>query len=266
MPNWVSNSVSITAENKADLDAFLEKAKGGQSKIIQDTNEFHFGAFIHPSDEDLPYYKGEVEEDKPEGYENWTTEEQFAYTYKMKFAGRDWYDWNVREWGTKWDSCDTDVNRLDDLKASITFQTAWSIPEPVLRAMVEQHPELTFSIWAEEEQGWGAEFVGANGSLVVTEEWDIPNSHADYARRDNEENCICGYEDDRTEWYDDCPGKQKIFVRVTKVYELEASDLEEARTEFFQMDTGVLPYPEELSDYGSIEFIDEDGKQIEENK
>jgi hypothetical protein len=261
MPNWVSNNVSVTAESKAELDAFLEKAKGSQSKIIEDReSEFHFGAFVHPPDENLPYYKGEIEEEKPEGWEELSPEEKMVRT--LEFSGRGWYDWNVRNWGTKWDACDTYISREDDLNASISFQTAWSIPEPIFTAIAEQHPELTFEIWSEEEQGWGAEYHAENGELSLTKEWNIPDCHADYVNRDNEEGCICSYEDDQDEWYSDCPRPQKFFVRVTKVYELSATTIEEARVEYFQMESGTTPFPEEVSDYGSVDYVDEEGEPV----
>jgi hypothetical protein len=262
MPNWVSNNVSITAKSKSDLDVFLEKAKGADSKIKEDEREFHFGAFVHPSDEDVPYYKGELKDEKPEGWDELSSAEQLAHN--LKFSGRDWYDWNVTNWGTKWDACETYVSRESDLSVSVGFQTAWGIPEPLLRAMTEQHPELNFSVWAEEEQGWGAEYVGANGELITTDEWDIPNSHADYAKRDREDSCVCSYEDDKEEWYDDCPNKQDIFVQVTKVYRLSSGNLDDARVEYFQMETGRVELPTEEEALSSFVFVDEDGKPIED--
>lgn len=261
MPNWVSNSIVITAESKADLDAFLEKAKGTESKIKSDKkDEFHFGGFIHPSDEELPYYKGEIEEEKPEGYADWTSEQQLAH--KLKFEGLDWYDWNVREWGTKWDACESYVSRDDDLNASISFETAWSPPEPIFRAMVEQFPTLSFDIAYEEEQGWGGELVGSKGELSLVKEWDIPDSHSDYVERDREDSCNCAWSDDKDDWYEDCPNKQDIFVQVTKVHRLSSTNLKDARLEYLQMEMGEKELPTEESDLSSFVLVDEDGQQI----
>ena len=261
MPNWVSNTITATAESKTQLDAFLEKAKGEQSQIRSEGNEdFHFGAFVHPSDENLPYYKGEIEEEKPEGWEEMTPAEQMAHS--LKFSGRNWYDWNITNWGTKWDAGDTHIERVGDLDALISFQTAWAIPEPILHAIAEQHPELTFNIWAEEEQGWGAEFFAEKGELSLTREWDIPNSHADYVERDNVDGCVCSYEDEKDEWYDDCPNKNEIFVQVTKVYRLSAGNLQDARVEYLQMEMGEKELPTEEPDFSSFVLVDKDGQPI----
>jgi hypothetical protein len=263
MPNWVSNNVSVTAKSKAELDAFLEKAKGEQSKIRNEGNEdFHFGAFIHPSDEDLPYYKGELTDEKPEGWDELSSAEQMAHN--LKFSGRGWYDWNITNWGTKWDAGDVYVQTTDDLTASISFQTAWSPPEPIFKAIVEQFPELDFQIWFEEEQGWGGELAGSNGELSLTKEWDIPDSHADYVERDNVDGCTCSWDDDKENWYDDCPNKRDIFVRVTKVYRLSSGNLKDARVEYFEIETGEKEFPTEESDLSAFVFVDEDGELVEE--
>ena len=45
-----------------------------------------------------------------------------------KFEGdQDWYQWNVNNWGTKWDICDVGI--LDDTEEdsiSFEFSTAWA--------------------------------------------------------------------------------------------------------------------------------------------
>jgi hypothetical protein len=71
--------------------------------------------------------------------------------------------------------------------------------------MVEQHPKLSFTFHCEEEQGWGVEYEGTDGELTVTKEWDIPESHADWEAIDSEDRCVCYWDDDRSNWYPDCP-------------------------------------------------------------
>ena len=41
-----------------------------------------------------------------------------------------WYDWNINNWGTKWDIgiIDGEIQREDDNTISLTFDTAWSPP------------------------------------------------------------------------------------------------------------------------------------------
>ena len=53
----------------------------------------------------------------------------------------------------------------------------------------------------EEEQGYGANFSLIDGKVELTEEWDMPTSHADFEDRDNQ--CPCEMWEE--EMYDDCP-------------------------------------------------------------
>ena len=86
--------------------------------------------------------------------------------------------------------------------------------------MVEQHPDLSFSIRCEEEQGWGVEFDGTDGELSVTKEWDIPESHGDWDAIDNPDRCVCQWEDDITNWYSDCPRPEMSKEELDAVEDL----------------------------------------------
>lgn len=248
MPNWVSNWIGASG-TEDDIRAFLEKAgkpyATKHSKWNAETKEYeHFDAmnkepfsfwnFIEPEDKEA--YFADAHGKKPEGYEDWTIEQKMAHD--LKVTGNGWYDWNCREWGTKWDACDPDVSEpsFDDFgngSVSITFQTAWSIPTPVFEAIVAQHPTIDFDFDCEEEQGWGAKFTSSSGggerSLIETESWDIPDSHADYVARDREDSCVCAWEDDEDDWYSDCPREDKDFyVVVTKTYRVRTNTAENA--------------------------------------
>ena len=270
MPNWVYTSMSV-AGKREDLLAFAKKAIAPHtSQWVQEsktwdetTKSWHtipenervikeelveptalsFWNFVRPTDEELPYYFGQKtkpeDEDNPEA----TSEERLAKA--MSFSKSDWYDWNVRNWGTKWDANDDELDTdLDTLKEqdslSYRFSTAWGIPEPIFTAMVEQHPELDFDFDSEEEQGWGAKYTSSDAddedeqgkptkSLIMTEEWDVPNSHADYVERGRE--CwACESGNDQDEMYDDCPDKNKEYkVIVQQVYLVKASNGEDAK-------------------------------------
>lgn len=40
----------------------------------------------------------------------------------------DWYDWNLKNWGTKWDACDTHISETHKDKIVIMFESAWAPP------------------------------------------------------------------------------------------------------------------------------------------
>jgi len=70
----------------------------------------------------------------------------------LKFEGNHWYDFNVREWGTKWDvavsSEDKSPNTYMEETANgdnhvvyYNFETAWSRPMTALMKLSSQYPD-----------------------------------------------------------------------------------------------------------------------------
>ena len=228
MPNWVYNSVSVSG-TKETIEAFYEKAIAPHPEtfdeatgkvVYTDKPEFSFWNFVAPP-------KEAVESGEYFGTHGW------AEGGKQGDTPTNWYNWNNENWNTKWDACDvyaeTTINKNGSADISISYSTAWSIPEPVMEAMVKQHPELAFQFSCEEEQGWGADYLGTDGELVEVKSWDIPDSHADYVERDNEDGCCCSYNDDEDDWYSDCPREtREFFVEITRTYKVVAKDAETA--------------------------------------
>jgi len=78
------------------------------------------------------------------------------YKYlKEKFGQDNWYDWHVKNWGTKWDvnreSCHLDYNGPRSL--IYVFDTAWSPPCPVLKKMSKKFKQLRFIMHFKDEGG-----------------------------------------------------------------------------------------------------------------
>lgn len=200
MPNWVDNRISIhgTKEEIAKIKAQLSQPIiTGDNEKIEET-EFSFLNIIAPPKDKLHIYYGEVSSSTLK------SENEDETTYN-------WYNWNITNWGTKWD-VSSELSDLDGTETSLSyaFQTAWSPPIPALQKLSEQHPSAEISLWWEEEQGFGGEEDFSAGCHVTSESWDIPSSHADHEKRDKE--CVCEYEDNPLEWYDDCPlGEGNIF-------------------------------------------------------
>lgn len=247
MPNWVYSNITINGKPE-DLIAFREKAgkpqpRGFKDGVLEyeegDDKVLSFWSFIQPTN--VEAYFASSSGEKPEGYSEWDLATKMAHD--LKFTSDGWYDWNVREWGTKWDACDSDIDDHTEDKGPYlyySFSTAWNIPEPVFRAMCEQHPELDFKFWSEEEQGWGGEYTssGVDGAedgeptstLLLVNEWDSPNSHQDYVDRGVEENCNCESDpDDQEYWYEDCPRDDQTFaVVIQQTFMVKAQSAEKA--------------------------------------
>jgi hypothetical protein len=136
------------------------------------------------------------------------------------YSPDNWYDWNVRNWGTKWDVAvspdeafpDT---RMEDYEVSgdfasvmYHFQTAWSPPIEALQELSKQYPDVCFTYRYEEETGWGGTGGFNAGHYEETEYWDIPSCHADFVRQDRGD-CMCSEHPDEPQfWYEDCPREE----------------------------------------------------------
>ena len=128
----------------------------------------------------------------------------------MKFETNDWYNFNVREWGTKWDVAvdnksdysNTIKTVNDDGSIMYHFETAWSPVGEVLIKLSEMYPTLNFDYEYEEETGWGGACTFLGGEDIACDEYESPMSHADYKDRDKE--CVCEYGDPES-GYEDCP-------------------------------------------------------------
>ena len=71
---------------------------------------------------------------------------------KVKYGATTWYDWCCDNWGTKWNAYSNEQEDED----TISFETAWSNPEPVMLKLSEMYPEATIEHW------WADEDMGSN--------------------------------------------------------------------------------------------------------
>jgi len=208
MPNWVSNSIRIKG-SKEELQRFAQQAGSSHKRMYHDLTadglawvegerdeHLSFWNFIKPDDSILDQYWGEEPRKA-------TLEEA------LKHEGNHWYDWNVRNWGVKWDASSVYFEDWDG-ELAYDFDTPWGYPEPVIQAMVEQYPTLEFTVRFLEEQGWGGEAYGANGEFSITDEWEIPCTHEE--RMAHIGYCYCEEmrDDDAEYMYDDCPRKKEL--------------------------------------------------------
>ena len=238
MANYVSNWFGVSGSTE-DIQAFMAKAGKPYSQKWSNSDKeevmdcgFAFWNFVRPPEEDLDYYYGRKQEEKPKGYEKWSDEKQMAW--RMSFSGKNASDWNYRNWGISHDIWDlthpAEIEISADGKtASVnySFESKWSIPEQGFRAITEQHPELSFDFEGEEEQGWGATYSGVEGEFTTTETWDIPDSHEDNAKRDR--TCQCEWSNDQPhDWYDDCPDKAIEIKRHHLEYGYDGCECEGA--------------------------------------
>lgn len=143
MPNWVYNTVTVTATDPGLLDRI----------------EHELAA---PEDPDGP-----------------TVLSFQKLVPRPEAANDDWYNWNINHWGTKWDACQATSGRTSPTELVFSFNTAWSPPAPVIQALTERYPAVTIGFRWEEEQGYGGELTLKAGVASDERTWDIPSTHAE---------------------------------------------------------------------------------------
>lgn len=100
-------------------------------------------------------------------------------------TGRNWYEFNSHRWGTKWNAYDTSIIEHADEKLVIKFDTAWNIPEPVIKELVSWFPELNFFHEFIDEGGWFFGDRTYSSGTIIDNYIDGParESNRDFERR-----------------------------------------------------------------------------------
>jgi hypothetical protein len=202
MPNWVYSSLTVegnpelVTELKNQLNTpytrehdewNMETQQMELKEYIYSNPIFSFWNIIRPTD--LATYALQRDPANVEG--------------SLLFAGNNWYDWNVRNWGSKWDVGVSDDDKWPDtelldeeengenLVLVYKFNTAWSPAVPAILKLSEQYPKLLLTLNYQEEQGWGGEIEFIQGKI-------ISESSYDWQCRE------CGFEADETPYCEDC--------------------------------------------------------------
>ena len=78
-------------------------------------------------------------------------DEKKALKRLAKYGAENWYDWACNNWGTKWNSVDTEI--IEDERDGLTysFNTAWDCPREVVEKLQhildEELPFISIESW-----------------------------------------------------------------------------------------------------------------------
>ena len=126
MPNWCSNRVSFYSDDTSALEKL---------KNIFESDEPFNSLVPAPDWKNTPNDKGEL----PVKREMKDTEGRvFHTTYDFPDGKNDdrWYDWNICNWGTKWEVSDVECDHWDGNSFECEFETAWSPPEGIYLSLI----------------------------------------------------------------------------------------------------------------------------------
>lgn len=90
------------------------------------------------------------------------------YIHNILTYGCDtWYDWCCENWGTKWNACEVCMGR-----DSISFQTAWSVPDPIFEAFAyicDKHNVTFDGEYADEDRGHNSGHISSENGITEYE-------------------------------------------------------------------------------------------------
>ena len=184
MPNWCYNSLTI--EGKPELIADVKRQLNkpfvknhdswnmttGKMEISQTTYSNPVFAFhniynhIQDGVSDDDYIK--------------QPDHTLPLEESLMFKGNCWYDWNVRNWGTKWDVAVSDDDKYPETELDIDvedtlayrFNTAWSPPTEAITKLSQMYPDLAIELSYEEETGWGGLIQFEAGNINEIESYE----------------------------------------------------------------------------------------------
>lgn len=166
MPNHITNILTISGE-EAEVQKCLAEIKTEQEGYVR---HIDFNTFI-PIPKEL---EGTTSPTKIISQEEYDAQEKriandeltdiekqwgisrgitraMSNEYKAKFGADNWYDWQVHNWGTKWNAYDQIFEEGSNI---ITFDTAWSTPQQAMYHLSSKYPTLTFEVqFADEDLG-----------------------------------------------------------------------------------------------------------------
>lgn len=160
MPNWVNNDITIKG-NPRTIQRFVKALRTTDKD--GEVNEFDFNAVL-PCPEKLKD-------------NDWQNNKEVSEANVKEYGYSGWYDWNVANWGTKWNSVEArGSNSLTEKHTyEYTFDTAWSpVGDKVMRLLSSRFPSLTIIHEFHEEAGmYPSERCTWKGGVKSSQE--IPN-------------------------------------------------------------------------------------------
>jgi hypothetical protein len=241
MPNWVYNGLTIEG-NPDQVKSLIKQMNKPFVQYIEPLGDLSFGIkqrkYVNPI-----FAFHNIYSHLDHGVSNETywgqppRKEDSSFADWMKFETNDWYNFNNREWGTKWDVAvaeddkypNTTIQEAENGENYVvyySFETAWSRPLPAISKLSAQYPTLLFTLSYEEETGWGGEMEFLRGEVISESEYE--NMCRDCDSTDTMEFC------------EDC--ENQICTKCNWLGEADLDSVKECQTHAIYLDTKVPEY------------------------
>lgn len=127
MPNWCNNHAILTHKDSTLIDKIANETEGVLQTLIPCPEELN--------DNELTTSYGDEEKQK--------VVEAKKAAMMAKYGYSSWYDWNIANWGTKWDLCEVTKTRVNENTIQLSFDTAWSPPVEAYDVLTGMGFEIT---------------------------------------------------------------------------------------------------------------------------
>jgi len=157
MPNWNEADIVIKG-SKESLDRLAEtsfdfqKIRPMPQELDEDSSGKNLGGRNWNKDDDKGTLESwcqncKTDEERAEmkkHYEEYLVDFDTVCRWIDEYGVNGWYDWSIKNWGTKWNSSDVTLIRRSDEKLYVSFTTAWSLPVEILK-FIEHKYQVTIS-------------------------------------------------------------------------------------------------------------------------
>jgi hypothetical protein len=209
MPNWCSNTLTITGDKKEREKLTKYVTNEGPSVDEDERRIFSFNKIIPMPQELHVESNGQGQIGYEAWYGNWEAVMEYEWV-RPKMEGRShtreglkemlrseesgfeyermgkiyhdnierygcptWYEWHIQNWGTKWDACEPAMTH-EKHETIYTFDTAWSPPEKVIIALSKRFPNLMMTLeFREPGMAFEGTLVCKGGAVIAHEEHDF---------------------------------------------------------------------------------------------
>jgi hypothetical protein len=132
MPNWCSNRLVVTGtrEELRVLLRSVHRAETGRYTVLES---------LVPE----PAVLREI--NAPNNDDPFAVRQRRA-----RYGAADWYEWRLKNWGTKWPDIDTAVSWRSPRSINLRFWTAWNPPIEAIARISARLPDLRFELVFEE--------------------------------------------------------------------------------------------------------------------
>jgi hypothetical protein len=190
MPNWCNNTLFVEGDLNALTDFKKRVLKVNEHNTINFTMEDLMPTPSELLEQTSPaMWRGdENDEDGKKEFEKQLDE------LKEKYGYTDWYNWRVDNWGTKWDTAESEVDEMDGKSLIVHYNTAWGPNDGFVKFASKVYPSLKFRL-SYEEPGMG--FCG----ILICKDGEVDIEDQDDLQWADEYDNLVEWDNEKERWF-----------------------------------------------------------------